>query len=126
MNEPRKYVERRGQKDWVVRSINIIAVIGWVFAMAAVTIAYKAQPATENMITRILKLNVVGYWNITLLRASFFALIASFLVCLIGFFANMTRHRRKTDRYNKSIIILGMASLVFVIGFIIRFNSLIF
>lgn len=122
----RKFVERRSKNDWVVKSVNIIAIIGWALAAIAIAMADKAQPLTENMITRILNVQVVSHWDISLLRLSFAAILFSFLICLIGFFVNMTRHRRKTDRYSKPIITLGIISLAFIMIFLFRFNHLIF
>lgn len=116
-NNQHEFIERRQKKDWVVRSVNVIAVIGWICALAAWLYIDKAKPETENFFTRWFNLKIRGYWDITLLRKSIGALLISFVTCVIGFFFNMSRHHRKTDRYNKSILILGAITFIMIIFF---------
>lgn len=115
----RKFVERRRKKDWVVRSVGIIAAIGWICALAALIYADQAKPGTESFLTRLTNVSVRKYWDTTMLNISFKALLVSFFTCLIGLLINMTRHRRKTDRFNKPIIILGITTFIAIIIFFI-------
>ena len=116
----RKFVERRRKKDWVVRSVSVIAVIGWICAIVALVYVDQAKPGTVNFLTKLFGTDVRLYWDVTLLNISFRALLVSFFTCVIGLLINMTRHRRKTDRFNKSIIILGLVSLIAIIAFLIN------
>lgn len=114
----RQFVERRGRKkDWVTRCVNIVAVVGWLCALVAFTYANKAKPGTEGLIIKTLGGSVRTYWDISMLNLSFRALLVSFFICLIGLLINMTRYRRKTDRFNKWIITLGLISLVAIVVF---------
>jgi hypothetical protein len=118
-----KIVERRRKKDWVVRSVSIVAVLGWFSAIASLFFISGAQPRGGNLITRLLDLNihVARSWDTHLLNWGFLSLLVSFGVCVAGMLANMARHRRKTDRYNKAIIILGALSFLGIIAFLITF-----
>lgn len=50
----------------------------------------------------------------------FIILVLNFAVCTMGFIFNMARHRRKTDRFNKSIIIMGLLSLAGILWYLFR------
>lgn len=117
-NNQREYAERRHKKDWVVRSVNIIAVIGWLCAFVSLMLIDQAKPEIEDFFSRLLNHRVRDYWDVALLRIGVGALTVSFVTCVTGFFVNMIRHRRKTDRYNKSIIILAAITFIMLIVFI--------
>ena len=119
---PRKYVDRRKKQDWVVRSVTIIAVLGWISALVALLLIQRASPLQENFITRILSVDVASYWNSAMLRGAFIAILASFLISVIGFVFNLSRHRRKTDRYNKLLITIGVLSTVILVLFLVLFS----
>ena len=120
--QPRKYVERRKKQDWVVRSVSVIAVIGWILAFIALLFLDRASPLQENFITRFLSVNVVSFWNTSLLRSAFAAILASFIACVVGFVLNASRHRRKSDRFNKLLIAIGVASTVMLVLYLINFS----
>ena len=119
--QPRKFVERRKKQDWVVRAVTVIAAFGWLCAIVALLLIERASPAQENFITRYLNAPVVSFWNTTLLRWAFVATLASFLVSVIGFVFNVSRHRRKTDRFNKLLIAIGISSTVIFAVYLISF-----
>ena len=118
---PRRYTERRKKQDWVVRSVTIIAVLGWICAMVALLLIDRASPAQENLLTRLLNVTVVSYWNTSLLRSAFIAVLASFVISIAGFFLNMSRHRRKTDKYNKLLITICILSTIILVFFLVSF-----
>jgi len=121
-DQPRKFVERRKKKDWVVRSVTAIAVLGWICALVSLLLIDRASPAHENFITRFLSVSVVGYWNSTFLRGAFVATLASFVVSIVGFILNASRHRRKTDRYNKLLITICALSTVVFVLYLVNFS----
>ena len=122
--QPVKYEDRRKKPDWVVRSVTIVAAIGWVLALFALLLLDRASPVEGNFITRFLDIPVVSFWNTTLIRVAFAMTIASFAVCFAGIILNAARHRRKTDRYNKLLISITIAStllLVLYLAFFARY-----
>ena len=121
LNTP-KIVERRKKQDWVVRSVTILAIVGWICALVALLFIQRASPAQENLITRILNIDVSSFWNVAMIRDAFIAILASFLICVIGFVFNLSRHRRKTDRYNKLLIVIGILSTVILVAYLSLFS----
>ena len=121
--QPRKFVERRKKSDWVVNSVTIVAILGWISALVALLLLDRSSPAHENFITRFLSVSVVSFWDTTLIRGAFAAVLASVIVSVVGFFLNATRHRRKTDRYNKLLISIGVVSIIIFVFYLINFGS---
>ena len=119
--QPVKYEDRRKKADWVVRSVTIVAAIGWVLALFALLLVDRASPIGDNFITRFLDITVVSYWNTSLLRVAFAMTLASLVVCVAGVILNAARHRRKTDRYNKLLISITVASSVLFALYLIFF-----
>lgn len=121
--QPRVFVERRRKKDWVTTVIPYLSVAAWIIAAVALVLLDQASPQGESFFSRMLGAPVRSSWNTSMLYTAFIALASSFVICLIGFLFNLLRHSRKTDRFNKSVIILGACSLVGLVAFFIRFSS---
>lgn len=120
---PREFVERRKGKDVVSRVISIIAVVGWAIAIGTILLLDRARPESATYFDRLFGNVVRSSWNAGLLRFALIALIAALCICIIGFVLNMTRHKRKTDKYNKSIIVVGCFSAVALVWFLFSFYS---
>ncbi|MCL1829601.1 MAG: hypothetical protein FWG32_08965 [Oscillospiraceae bacterium] len=119
----RRYAERRNKPDWVVKSVSVIAVLGWIGAIAALAYYSIAMPSRGYNLPEAVAGHAAPatYLNVGALNAAFISILVSFFICLIGLLVNMTRHRRKTDRFNKSVIILGGISFVLIVAFIFAF-----
>lgn len=126
-SNPNGFVERRHRKkDWVIYAASVMSAIGWLFAIFAFTFLDQAKPMQEDFFTRLLNVKVCSFWNSSLLYLSLFLMVLAFLTCIIGFIFNMRRHRRKTDRYHRTIIILCILSSIFLALFLWKFWYLIF
>ena len=123
-NSSRPLVERRNsKKDIVNRLVTIFAFSGWLFTLVTLFFLDRAKPEREDFFTRLFNVPVHNYWNSGLLKYALYSLIAVFGVCFIGFLFNTFRHRRKTDRYNGSILVLGGISFLSIVLFLWKFYS---
>jgi hypothetical protein len=102
----------------MAKAISVFTGIGWLFAMAMLLLFSKAQPGTENFITRILNIQVDTYYNSRFLWLSLYSLIAAFVFCLFGVLFTIMRSRRKTDRFNKPLIFLSVMSAIGIFLFL--------
>lgn len=123
--EGRTFVERRKKRDWVSRAVPIISGVGWAAAFFTLMFLEKATPQQADLFTRLFNIPLQSAWNTQMLAISLATLILVFLVCAAGFVFNILRHRRKEDKYNKSIIILGCISLVSIVVFLITFADIL-
>ena len=117
----RHFVERRRGRDWMTKAVSAFTGAGWVFAMFMMLLFSKAQPESDNFITRVLNISVNTNWNYRFLWYSLYSLIAAFVFCLFGMLCNIMRSRRKTDRFNKPLIFLSVMSAVGIFLFLSLF-----
>lgn len=115
--------ERRKKTDWVTYMATILSLISWITAFCVLVVLDKAQPESEHMFTRYFGISVRNYWETSLLPLAFALLLASLCTCVIAFIFNMLRKRRKTDKYKKSIIVIGIITIIGIILFINRFSE---
>ena len=114
--------ERRKKADWVVKMATIMSVVSWAVALAVWVVLDRAQPEKEDMFTRYFNIAIRENWNASLLPVAFTLLVASLCICIIAFVFNMLRMRRKTDKYRKSIIVIGVITIIGIVLFIIQFG----
>ena len=118
--------DRRRQVDWVVKTAATLSVIAWLVAFTVLILLDFASPDRVDFFSNVWGGDLRAYWDGRLLIISFVMLLVSFICCVIAFLFNMMRMRRKTDKYRKSVFIMGSVSLVAIIVFIIRFGGTMF
>jgi len=115
---------RRLKPDWVVNAATILSVLSWGIAFAVWLIIDQASPVRTQFFENFTGTAALSQqWNTALLPTALVLLIVSFVICVIAFFFNMARMRRKTDKYRKSIIIIGAVTLVGIVAFLLRFGA---
>ena len=113
--------ERRKKADWVVKMATILSLAAWLVAFAVWIVLDSASPEKTTFFTQFFGASVRSYWDTSLLPVAFALLVVSLCTCIIAFVFNMLRMRRKTDKYRKSIIIIGAITIAGIIFFVIRF-----
>ena len=124
------FQERRKKADWITRMATILSVISWSVAIAVWAVLESASPERERtFITSFLRetmgaeIHIRSTWDVTLLPVAFWLLIGSLAICVTAFIFNALRMRRKTDKYRKSIIIIGIINIIGIVAFLIRFGN---
>ncbi|MGE5614673.1 MAG: hypothetical protein ACM3XR_09725 [Bacillota bacterium] len=120
--EKKTFIERRRGPDAVIKAVWWISGISWVLIITAVIFAGLAKPENETFFDRLFNIRVRGYWDYDLLRYAFIILLLNFVTCIVGFILNLFRQKRKTDRINKSVILLAAVSLAGILWFVIRWQ----
>ena len=120
------FAERRKKVDWVVNAATVLSIASWVFAVGVWLILDAAAPRQGTAFTDFFGATPRLWWDVTLLPWAFAALVTSVLSCVLAFFFNMARMKRKTDKYRKSVIIMGCVSIIGLILFLINFGAFIF
>jgi ABC-type phosphate transport system permease subunit len=116
------FIERRGRKpDRVSQCIALFVVIGWVFAIFMLGFQFEAQPKGEDFFTRYFGSRPNLGTDLGLLRLSFISLVVSFTACVVGILLSFKRNRRKTDKFNKPLIVLGIITIVGIFVFFVKF-----
>ncbi len=107
-----KKENRRRGPDSMVKAINIFAVITWILVFAVFfLITYGKPRMTMRFFGSSSDKALLGYASVLLFIV--------FIVCFIGILINMSRHKRKSDKFSKSLIFFGIASLFGIIYYFI-------
>lgn len=110
--------KRRGPDIWI-KIIRWTAALGWILMFAVLLLTDKARPKVAFFLDRILQVPLRTSWDRRLLDIACFLLVLILGLCLSGLFINSRRHKRKTDHYNRSLVIMGILALggIFIIAF---------
>ena len=104
--------DRRRKPDIVIKLVHTISISGWLMIIICSLVAINAKPEQTNLFYKMFNIPVRGYWNYSLLSFVFALLIFLLCLSLIGILLSAMRHRRKTDRINKSLIFQAVMSVV--------------
>ena len=123
----RSFANRRKQADWVVNAAAALSVVAWAGAFFVILVLDIAAPERDNFFSNVLGDGMIRTeWDATILPIGLVLLVFSFLCSVAAFMFNMMRMRRKTDKYRKSVIIMGLITLLGIIFYVIRFGQYIF
>jgi hypothetical protein len=104
---------RRRGPDTLKRAINIFAGISWVLILLVFIFNLNSKPGGDSLYSK--RYNVISGASTSLLIYANIVLVLVMIVCFIGFMINMNRHKRKSDRFSKSLIFFGIGSLIWLI-----------
>ncbi|MCL2576649.1 MAG: hypothetical protein FWE27_01170 [Defluviitaleaceae bacterium] len=112
------FQERRRQADWVINAATVLSVISWLVAFFVLTVIQMAAPERRNFLSEVnIGAAARTTWDATLLPFAFGLLVLSVLASIAAFIFNAMRMRRKTDRYRKSILIIGALNIIGLFAF---------
>ncbi|MFH0977426.1 MAG: hypothetical protein V1874_16730 [Spirochaetota bacterium] len=106
--EGKRIGNRRRGPDALTKAITIFAAISWALIFIVfLLITYGKPRMGGTFFAQAGDSTMTNYANI--------ALGVVFFVCLVGLLINMNRHKRKSDRFSKSLIFFGIGSIIWLI-----------
>ena len=120
------FKERRRRSDWMVNASAVFSVVSWLFTIIGLLFIDVAAPRQTNFFTNVFDGSAQVSWNSNVLVFSYVLLVFSIASCITAFAFNMMRMRRKTDRVRKSVIIIGLTTIIGFILFTITFSDYLF
>jgi len=127
--------DRRRKPDWVSRLATILSLCAWCIMIAVWVVIDTATPDrgmqfTQTFFQLHFGTDAAGAMstrtNYTLVYAAYILMLVSMGTCFIAFILNKMRMKRKSDKYKKSIFVIGGITLIAFIAFMIRFWSVLF
>ena len=118
--------ERRRQADGVIKAASALSFVSWGIAIIAFLLLEIASPDRMNFQLGSNISSGVSTWNEAFFPIVFILLILATCSCIAAFIFNMMRMRRKSDKFKKSIIIIGAITLVTLVVFTLRFAPVMF
>jgi formate hydrogenlyase subunit 3/multisubunit Na+/H+ antiporter MnhD subunit len=111
-------IERRKGPDIWMKIVSWASIAGWIVLFAIIYILSKAKPQTENFFDKMLNVRLRKTWDIDLAQYAFYLMIFLLIFSFSTFIINIKRHKRKTDRYSPSIILMFIFSVMGIISYI--------
>jgi hypothetical protein len=106
--------KRRHGPDTLTRSIHYFSVISWILIGALVVLFSIAKPETSfNFMGQTVNMN--QGWDPGIVQDIFYLMLFLLSISILGLIANAARHRRKEDRYNKSLLFFIFLSIFGII-----------
>lgn len=117
---------RRHKKDWILQALPFFSVIGWFLALMSLAFLDRGQGLSGSSCLSIFDPDAAANWDRSSIWATLIILLITFGFSVVGFILNTRRHKRKTDRYNKSILIVGGITLAAIIILLVTFGPYLF
>jgi len=111
----RKIKDRRRGPDILIKGISYISIFSWIMIFIIFLVISIAQPPKESFFDRQYNIQVHSNWDQKMIQIAFSLMYPIMVICAFGLLINTLRHQRKTDSYNKSLVIIFCLSLVGII-----------
>jgi hypothetical protein len=105
--------DRRKGPDKLLKIISITTGTTWFFILIVYILISYGRPKVETtFFNSLFNLPIENSWNESILNILKIILGLLAIICLIGIVINFFRHKRRTDRFSKSLIFFGIGSLI--------------
>lgn len=101
---PRK--NRRKGPDWILHSLSILSVTGWVTFVIALGITHFAKPEFNSGLVRYWGIKIRDYWHPELTPQLMYLLWWCCGISLLSLLVNRARLRRAGDRMRYNVLVL--------------------
>jgi len=128
--------DRRSKKpDALSRMATILNLGAWSIMLAVWVVIDRAAPERGMMFTQTFFQATFGTdasatirtrWDYSLIYMAYIMILFSLGACVVAFLLNLMRMKRKNDKFRKSIIIIGIITLIVFIFFMINFWRVLF
>jgi uncharacterized membrane protein YgcG len=126
------YNKRKKKSDWVSKTATALSLIAWVIMIAVWVVLDMAAPDRVHGWLSFFEVQFGttaafrARWNYPLVYTAYVLLLVSLGSCMIAFVLNKMRMRRKSDKYKKSIFVIGGITVIAFVVFLFRFGFILF
>jgi amino acid transporter len=114
-------LDRRKGPDILVKWVKWSGIISWILVSAILFITLIAKPGFESYMDKSFRIKLQSNWNTNLLQCVLVLLVLLFFFCIISIPINLSRCRRKSDRFNKTLIVNAVAAFIGIILYLLFF-----
>ncbi|MCL2079793.1 MAG: hypothetical protein FWH17_08135 [Oscillospiraceae bacterium] len=122
--------DRRKKKDWITKVPVAVSLFAWCILTATWVVFDYYNPFKRTM-SRVFASTPKGLsaeqaasvtaWRGVPVNIMYIMLMSAIGLCVVAFFVNRLRMRRKTDKYRKTVFFVGGVSIIAFIVFLIYF-----
>lgn len=113
--------DRRKGPDTLTKWVRYSGIISWILIAAAFFITLTAKPGFISYMDESFHVKLQSDWDVNLMQYAYILLVLLFFFCMVSIIINLLRYKRKSDRFNKTLILNAAASLIGIILYLIYF-----
>lgn len=113
-------VERRKGNDVRLKIINLMCFLVWGVLIIILAIIERAGKSIMNITRNDLLWQPLSFWDINLLNIALCFTIGCMIICTICIILNFTRHKRRSDKIKKSLVIVECLCFIIAIFLIVK------
>jgi hypothetical protein len=114
-------LDRRKGPDTLVRWVKWSGIISWILVSIIIFITLVAKPGFESYMDKSLHVRLQSTWDADLMQYALLLLVFLLFFCMISIAVNLLRCRRKSDRFNKTLILNASAAFIGIILYLFFF-----
>ncbi len=114
-------LDRRKGPDTLVKWVKWSGIISWILVSVIIFITLVAKPGFESYMDKSFHIRLQSTWDTDLMHYVLLLLVFLFFFCMISIAVNLTRCRRKSDRFNKTLILNAAAAFIGILLYLIFF-----
>lgn len=114
-------LERRKGPDTLVKWVKWSGIISWILVSIALFVTLIAKPGFESYMDESFHVKLGSTWDTVLMHYVLLLLVFLFFFCMISIAVNLMRCRRKSDRFNKTLIINAVAAFIGILLYLFFF-----
>jgi len=118
--EPNYYFNRRKGPDPWVKFLKAASAIVWGVMLLILLIVDRAKPEVESFFRRTFRVTLPQNWENSFHDYAFWLSLLAFAFSLFALLINKQRHRRKTDKYSKSLITMLIFSFLVILFYLFK------
>jgi len=112
-------LDRRKGPDTLVKWVKWSGIISWLLVSLILFITLIAKPSFESYMDKSLHIKLQNAWDTDMMQYVLLLLVLLFFFCMISIAVNLMRYRRKSDRFNKTLILNAAAALIGILLYLI-------
>lgn len=113
--------DRRKGPDALVKWVKYSGIISWILISMVLFITLIAKPDFESYMDESFHIRLQNAWDVNIMQYVFVLMVLLFFFCTISIVINLTRYRRKSDRFNKTLILNAVAALIGILLYLFFF-----
>lgn len=112
-------LDRRKGPDTLVKWVKWSGIISWILVSLILFITLIAKPGFESYMDKSFHIRLQDSWDTDMMQYVLLLLVLLFFFCMISISVNLMRCRRKSDRFNKTLIFNAAAALVGILLYLL-------
>jgi len=114
-------LDRRKGPDKLVKWVRWSGIVSWLLVSIILFVTLIAKPDFESYMDKSFHIQLQSNWDESLMSYVLPLLVFLFFFCMISIGINMIRCRRKSDKFNKTLILNAAAAFIGILLYLIFF-----